>query len=80
MNTRIHVVPAKGRVVRDPKTLEPLPPKGCQVETSNYWRRRARCGDVTIKGEKTAADIAAERRVEFDKASKEASRQKKGAQ
>lgn len=43
----IHVIPAKGLQVRDPRTGEPLPPEGAQVPRTRYWLRRLRDGDVT---------------------------------
>jgi hypothetical protein len=40
------VKPAAGRVVRDPVTMQPLPPGGRDVPRESYWLRRLRSGDV----------------------------------
>jgi hypothetical protein len=46
------VVPRKGLLVRDPISLTPLPAAGMMKPWSGrlgvYWKRRWRCGDVTI--------------------------------
>lgn len=42
------VTPAPGLVVRDPKTMQALPPEGKRVELSSHWTRRRAQGDVTI--------------------------------
>jgi hypothetical protein len=46
---QIHVTPADGQTVIDPVTKRPLPSDGATVEGSNYWNRRARRGEVTIR-------------------------------
>ena len=43
----IKIKPARnGLVVRDPRTGEPLDPRGQLKPRSNYWMRRLRDGDV----------------------------------
>ncbi len=42
-----YLVPAPGRTVRDPKTLEALPAEGRAVEMTPFWKRRLADGDVT---------------------------------
>lgn len=42
-----YLVPAPGRTVRDPKSLEPLPAEGRAVEMTPFWKRRLADGDVT---------------------------------
>lgn len=46
MNEKIFVVPAEGRLVRDPITHEPLPGEGAEVPRDTHWLRRLRDGDV----------------------------------
>jgi hypothetical protein len=38
--------PAKGVLVRDPKTKRHLPTTGAEVQLSSYWVRRLADGDV----------------------------------
>lgn len=38
--------PAEGRLVRDPRTREPLPAEGATKPKDLYWLRRLRDGDV----------------------------------
>lgn len=45
---RIYVTPKPGMIIRDPKTMEPLPPDGAVKEAGKYWTRRERDGDVII--------------------------------
>jgi hypothetical protein len=40
------VKPAPDRLVRDPKTLDHLPPEGREVPRDTYWIRLLQCGDV----------------------------------
>lgn len=49
------VVPAKGLIVRDPRTRQPLPEGGKEVPDDFYWVRRLRDGDVTLGTAPTAA-------------------------
>ncbi|WP_334128279.1 DUF2635 domain-containing protein [Sneathiella sp.] len=66
MKQTIHVVPAAGlKVINPDKPLGAadvyLPPEGAVVETSAYWLRRVKDGDVTLKspaksGQKKGAD------------------------
>lgn len=44
----VHVTPAPGLIVRDPNTMQALPPEGLPLEKSTHWIRRAKQGDVTI--------------------------------
>lgn len=41
------LVPKPGLTVRDPKSLEPLPAEGREVEMTPFWKRRFNDGDVT---------------------------------
>ena len=41
---------APGRLVRDPKTMQPLPEDGAVVPWTLYWRRRFAAGDVVEAG------------------------------
>lgn len=47
------VVPKEGLMVRDPVSFNPLPKDGLLVDwngnAGRFWRRRVRCGDVTIQ-------------------------------
>ena len=40
---------AEGRMVRDPVTLELLPPEGRDVPETQFWHRRVRDGDVIVE-------------------------------
>jgi len=47
------LIPAKGLVVRDPRTMSPLANKG-ELKPwigpeGRYWRRRVTCGDVILR-------------------------------
>lgn len=42
----MYVKPAEGRLVRDPKTLDHLPPEGREVPRDTHWIRLLQCGDV----------------------------------
>ena len=44
----IFVRPAPGARVRDPATKKPIPDAGLLVESSGYWQRRIRVGDVVV--------------------------------
>lgn len=45
-------IPKKGLVVRDPRTKAVLPPEGMLKPWTGpegrYWRRREKCGDITL--------------------------------
>lgn len=43
----MYLIPAPGRTVRDPKSLEALPAEGRAVEMTPFWKRRLADGDVT---------------------------------
>jgi len=45
---KIYVVPAVGRLVRDPANMLPLPPEGVEVTETSHWQRRIKAGDVTL--------------------------------
>ena len=49
MSNRITVLPAAGRVVPDPEAGDLLPPEGCDVPDSAWWRRRLADGDIILK-------------------------------
>lgn len=46
------LVPKKGVIVRDPETYTPLPEEGAEKplegRAGTFWKRRIRCGDVTV--------------------------------
>jgi hypothetical protein len=56
MRGTLFVVPAQGRTVRDPQTMEILPPEGDTVPKSTYWLRRLQDGDV-ILGRQVSQDV-----------------------
>lgn len=43
------VYPVPGRLVRDPRSRQPLPEAGRDVPEDSYWMRRVRDGDVTTE-------------------------------
>jgi uncharacterized membrane protein len=46
------VKPAEGRTVRDPESMELLPPEGGIVRDNDpFWTRRVRDGDVEVIAE-----------------------------
>ena len=50
------VIPAPGRSVRDPRSMQLLPAEGRDVPDSDpFWVRRLRDGDVTIAGAERGA-------------------------
>lgn len=45
----IRIRAAEGRLVRDPKTMRPIPDDGIDVaDTDVFWYRRIAAGDVVI--------------------------------
>ena len=54
--TTIYVIPADGREVRDPDTLQLLPREGALVPRNLFYARRIADGDVT-EGEAPAPEI-----------------------
>lgn len=42
----MYVKPTEGRAVPDPARGDTVPPKGREVEASQYWHRRIADGDV----------------------------------
>lgn len=54
----MRIRPADGNIVRHPQTKQPIPAEGIDVdETSLYWSRRIRQGDVVV----VEADIEGDR-------------------
>ena len=58
MNT-MKVYPVAGRLVRHPRTGEPVPAAGLAVPRSPYWLRRMACGDVTTRPARAAESDSA---------------------
>ena len=51
----MHVKPAPGRAVRDPRSLMLLPEEGREVPDNDaFWARRVRDGDVIVAEAPTA--------------------------
>lgn len=48
MITKLHIRPAQGLKIRDPKTQALIPEEGLIVEQNSYWVRRLKSGDVII--------------------------------
>lgn len=46
MTETFYIKPKPGLVVRDPITLDPLPPEGAEKPRNQYWLRRVSDGDV----------------------------------
>jgi hypothetical protein len=46
--SKVIVTPVDGKTVRDPSTMEPLPPEGRLVDNISYWQRRAKDKDVVM--------------------------------
>ena len=44
--SKAFLVPKPGYVVRDPRTRQPLPAEGAEMELDSYWLRRLADGDV----------------------------------
>lgn len=45
--SQLYVIPATPDIiVRDPQTMQPVPPEGRTVPDESYWRRRIRDGDL----------------------------------
>ena len=42
------LIPAPGRIVRDPATKQPLPETGRDVALTSFWLRRIASGDVLL--------------------------------
>ena len=43
---KVFLKPKEGLRVKDPKTMQPLPPEGKRVKLDTYWLRRLKAGDV----------------------------------
>ena len=60
MTGKIYVKAAKGLVLRDPRSKEPLPAAGGWVEDTTFWRRRLLHGDCKeVKPPKPGPDSRA---------------------
>lgn len=46
--TDVFIIPREGTLVRDPINKLPLPSGGAMVSLNKFWRRRIRCGDVSV--------------------------------
>ena len=47
----MRVIPAPGRAVRDPQSMQLLPPEGREVPDNDpFWVRRVRDKDVIVEG------------------------------
>jgi len=53
----VRVKPKPGLLVRDPKTLRPLPPEGREVPETPLWQRRLANGDVVRVEEDTPPEV-----------------------
>lgn len=53
----MRVKPKPGLLVRDPKTLRPLPPEGREVPETPLWQRRLANGDVVRVEEDTPPEV-----------------------
>jgi len=49
------LIPAPGRLVRDPHTKQPLPEDGRDVVATSFWLRRLAAGDVLLATPPTPA-------------------------
>jgi hypothetical protein len=66
----MHVKPANGRKVMDPRTKRHIPAEGIRVsERDTYWVRRLRAGDVVAVAA-PAASLPASIKSEVQKAMK----------
>jgi hypothetical protein len=67
----MHVKPADGRKVMDPRTKRHIPAEGIRVsERDTYWVRRLRAGDVVFEVAVPAASVPASIKSEVQKAMK----------
>jgi hypothetical protein len=46
--SKVIVIPMDEKTVRDPASMEPLPPEGRLVDNNSYWQRRVKDKDVTM--------------------------------
>jgi hypothetical protein len=51
---KLHIRPATGLRIRDPRTRQLLPDEGARVPATTFWRRRLRDDDVVLVEEKPA--------------------------
>lgn len=64
----MHVKPADGLKVMDPRTKRHIPAEGVKVSDSDtYWARRIRAGDVLVVKESAPAPIRAKRMIDNSK-------------
>lgn len=55
----MRIRPADGLIVRHPETKTPIPAEGIEVsETSLFWNRRIRQGDVVVVDEPAEGEPA----------------------
>jgi len=58
------VKPREGLLVRDPISKTPIPETGTNVDWSGhagrYWRRRVKCGDVSIVEPEATKEVVVE--------------------
>lgn len=62
----IMITPAVHRRVIDPKTNQVLPEGTTKVESSSYWLRRIRQGDVILVEEKPEQPVKKQKTVKTD--------------
>lgn len=60
----MYVKPTEGRAVPDPARGDTLPPKGREVEASQYWHRRIADGDVVESEPEPEEDTVADSAVQ----------------
>lgn len=60
----MYVKPTEGRAVPDPARGDTVPPKGREVEASQYWHRRIADGDVVESAPETEEETAADSAVQ----------------
>jgi len=53
--SKVLLKPKEGLRVKDPKTMQALPPEGKKVALNTYWLRRLKVGDV-VKCEEPAVN------------------------
>ncbi|EJY6446057.1 DUF2635 domain-containing protein [Salmonella enterica] len=59
MSDVLNIKPAPGRIVRDPKTMNPLAETGETKPRISYWTRRLADGDVVLVKDDVNADESA---------------------
>lgn len=75
------IIPREGLLVRDPKSFTPLPENGVYVDwdgnAGRFWRRRVRCGDVSIQKQEIKEEFVIEETEENETAEPLQSKRKK---